>query len=105
MSTRGRNAQNVNEFIIIPTREPERGVKWRPGPPNFQNDKNKCVFTNAQSRFASVVPDAVIVAGTSVPTMVHLMESLYLCSCGSNARGEVRALEGSGVSSKDPSRV
>ena len=45
VSTRGRNAQNVNEFIIIPNRESERGgVKWRPGPPNFRNDKTQCPF-------------------------------------------------------------
>ena len=33
------------------------------------------------------------------------MVSLYLCSSGSNARGESRALEGRRVSSKSPSRV
>ena len=35
----------------------------------------------------------------------HLMVSMYLCSSGSNARGEPRALEGRHVSSKSPSRV
>ena len=35
----------------------------------------------------------------------HLMVSLFLCSSGSNAQGESRALEGCLVSSKSPSRV
>ena len=33
------------------------------------------------------------------------MVSLYLCSSGSNARGESKALEGRRVSSNSPSRV
>ena len=44
-------------------------------------------------------------SGTSAPSLVHLTESLFLCSSGSNARGEPRALEGHRVSSKSPSRV
>ena len=43
--------------------------------------------------------------GTSAPSAAHLTVSLYLCSSGSNARGESRALEGRRVSSKSPSRV
>ena len=39
-----------------------------------------------------------------VPCAVHLTVPLYLCSSGSNARGESRALEGCGVISKSPSR-
>ena len=38
--------------------------------------------------------------GTSVPSAAHLTVSLYLCSSGSNARGEWRALEGRCVSLK-----
>ena len=36
--------------------------------------------------------------GTSVPSPANLTVSLYLCSSGSNARGELRALEGHRVS-------
>ena len=43
--------------------------------------------------------------GTSAHSAEHLMVSLYLCSSGSNARGELRAREGRRVSSKSPSRV
>ena len=54
--------------------------------------------TNAQSRFASVVVDRDLgPLGLSRP---HLTVSLYICSSGSNARGESRALEGRRVSSK-----
>ena len=49
--------------------------------------------TNAQSRFASVVFD-----GVSAPLTVFL----FLCSSGSNAQGESRALERRRVSSKSP---
>ena len=42
---------------------------------------------------------------TSAPSAPHLTVSLYLCSSGSNARGESRAREGRRVSSKSPSRV
>ena len=42
---------------------------------------------------------------TSAPRTAHLTVSLYLCSFGSNARGESRALEGHSVSSKSPSKV
>ena len=40
-----------------------------------------------------------------MPGVAHLTVSLYLCSSGSNARGESRAQEGRRVSSKSPSRV
>ena len=43
--------------------------------------------------------------GISAPSAAHLTVSLYLCSSGSNARGESRAREGRCVSSKSPSRV
>ena len=42
---------------------------------------------------------------TSAPIAAHLTVSMYLCSSGSNARGESRAREGRRVSSKSPSRV
>ena len=43
--------------------------------------------------------------GTSVaPSTAHLKVSLYLCSSRSNARGELRALEGRRVSPKSPWR-
>ena len=85
VSTQGRNAQNVNEFIIIPTREPEGGLSCSWALPISRTTKTSAFSTNAQSRFASVVLDAVLVAGTSVPTVAHLMESLYLFSCETNA--------------------
>ena len=43
--------------------------------------------------------------GTSASSAAHVSVSLYLCSSGSNARGESRALEGRCVSSKSPSKV
>ena len=43
--------------------------------------------------------------GTFAPSAAHLTVSLYLCSSGSNTRGESRAQEGRRVSSKSPSRV
>ena len=43
--------------------------------------------------------------GTSLPSASHLTVSLYLCSSGSNGRGESRTREGRRVSSKSPSRV
>ena len=43
--------------------------------------------------------------GTSASIASHLTMSLFLCSSGSNAQGESRALEGRRVSSRGPSRV
>ena len=40
-----------------------------------------------------------------MPSAAHLRVSLILCSSRSNTQGELRALEGSRVSSKSPSRV
>ena len=57
--------------------------------------------TNALSRFASVVDDGV----PGPPRLARHTVSLYLCSSGSNAQGESRALEGRHISSKSPSRV
>ena len=45
------------------------------------------------------------VSWTSATSAAHLTASLYLCSSGSNARGELRALEGRRVSSKKPLSV
>ena len=42
--------------------------------------------------------------GTFVHRVAHLTMSLYLYSCGSNARGVLRDFEGRRVSSKNPSR-
>ena len=54
--------------------------------------KTKSAFsTNAQSRFASIVVDGVL---GHEPSAAHLTVSLYLCSSGSNAQGELRDLEG-----------
>ena len=58
---------------------------------------------NAQSRFASAVLDGVL--GPPRLETAHLMVPIYLCSSGSNAQGELRAIEGRCVSSKSPSRV
>ena len=61
--------------------------------------ENNCVFNkNTQSSFVTVVLDGVL-------EPPHLTVPLYLCSSGSNARGESRAREGRRVSSKSPSRV
>ena len=43
--------------------------------------------------------------GTSAPSATHPLVTLYLCSSGSNAQGESRALERCRVRSKSPSRV
>ena len=40
--------------------------------------------------------------GTSAPSSAHWTVSLYLCSSGSNAQGELRALEGRCVKLKKP---
>ena len=43
--------------------------------------------------------------GSPLSTFASLTVSLMLCSAGSNATGESRALEGCSVSSKSPTRV
>ena len=72
-----------------------------PDPPNFWNTKNKWVFNNRKV--------CVSCSGqcpmTPAPSAAHLTVFWYLCSSGSNARGESEALEGYCVSSKGPSRV
>ena len=64
---------------------------------------NKCVFF--KRTFKVCVSCCCRCPGTSAPSAAHLAVSLYLCSFGSNARGESRAREGRRVSSKSPSRV
>ena len=80
----------------------ERGTKRAPGPPNFWNNKNKCVFNK---RTIKVCVSCWRCQGTSAPSAAHLTVSLYLCSSRSNARGESRALQGHCDSSKNQSRV
>ena len=63
----------------------------------------KCVFNKCTIKVC--VSCCWRCPGTSAPSAAHLMVSLYLCSSGSNARGESRAGEGRRVSSKSPSRV
>ena len=59
------------------------------GPPNYWNIEKIYVYNKCpQSRFASFC-DAVL-------------ETLFLCSSGSNIHGKSRALEGRRVSSKSP---
>ena len=53
--------------------------------------------------FVSVVHEGVL--GLSRLARHSLTVSVYLCSSGSNAQGELRAREGRSVSSKSPSRV
>ena len=50
-------------------------------------------------------PHGILFHGIYLLPAEHLMVSLYLCSSGSNARGELRAQEERRVSSKSPSRV
>ena len=70
--------------------------------PSIFGTTKACAFSaNAQSRFVSFVLDGVL-----GPTgILHHTWLLYLCSSRSNARGEVRALEGLRVSTKSPSRM
>ena len=66
--------------------------------------KTRCVFYKHTIRVC--VSCSWRYPGTSAPSAPHLNMSLYLCSSGSNPRGESRALEGhSGDSSKSPSMV
>ena len=62
-----------------------------------------CVFNKRTSKVC--VSCCRRCPGTSAPSAAHPTVSLYLCSSGSNARGESRAREGRRVSSKSPSRV
>ena len=66
-------------------------------------DVQKCVFKKRTIKVC--VSCCWRCPGTSVPSAEHMTTSLYLCSSGSNARGESRAREGRRVSSKSPSRV
>ena len=61
---------------------------------------NKCVFNKRTIKVC--VSCCWRCPGTSAPSAPHLTVSLYLCSSGSNVRGELRALEGRHVSSKKP---
>ena len=63
----------------------------------------KCVFNKRTIKVC--VSCSWRCPGTSAPSAAHLRVALYLCSSGSNARGESRALEGRRVSLKSPSRV
>ena len=63
----------------------------------------KCVFNNRTIKVC--VSCCWRCPGTSAQSAAHLTVSLYLCSSGSNARGESRAREGRRVSSKSPLRV
>ena len=68
------------------------------GSNNILNNKKKCAFKKRS------IPVCVSCSwgclGTFAPSAAHLMVSLYLYSSGSNARGELRALEGHYVISK-----
>ena len=66
-------------------------------------DVKKCVFKKRTIKVC--VSCCWRCPGTSAPSAAHLTVSLYRCSSGSNARGELRAWEGRRVSSKSPSRV
>ena len=69
------------------------GVKGGPGLFQFfGTSKTSAFLINAQSRFASVVRNGVLGHPPAL-TVAHLKLSMYLCSSGSNAQGEVRALE------------
>ena len=85
------HSRNTFQLSMTSSRESQKGQ----GPtPHFQNNKNMNVLTNAQSRFASVLGPP------------HLARHTWIwpcpCSFGSNALGELRALEGHLVSSKKP---
>ena len=83
--------------------QPGGGLGGGRDPPTFSVATKTSAFSaNAQLRLASDVLDGVL---TSAPSAPHLGVSLSLCSSGSNARGELRALEGCLVSSKNPLSV
>ena len=67
------------------------------------NGVKKCVFNKRTIKVC--VSFCWQCPGTSAPSTPFLTVSLYLCSCGSNAWGKSRALEGRRVSSKSPSRA
>ena len=75
------------------------GRKGGQGPLNFWNNQKVFFQTRVRELFL------ILSSGTFLPCVPHLTVSLYLCSSGSNARGESRAQEGRRVSSKSPSRV
>ena len=52
-------------------------------------DVKKCVFNKRTIKVC--VSCCWLCPGTSAPSAAHLTVSLYLCSSGSNARGELRA--------------
>ena len=66
-------------------------------------DVKKCIFNKRTIKVC--VSCCRRCPETSALSVPHLTVSLYLCSSGSNARGESRAREGRRVSSKSPSRV
>ena len=65
----------------------------------------KCNFSKCKSTIKVCVSCCWRCPDTPATSEAHLMVSLYLCSSGSNARGESRAREGRCVSSKSPSKV
>ena len=69
----------------------------------FRPTKTSAFQQNAQSRFASIVFHSAL--GPLPPSVARLTVSLILCSSGSNALVESRAVLGHSVSSKSPSRL
>ena len=67
-----------------------------------RNSVKKCVFKSSCKIKVCIIWQC---PETSAPSAPHLKVSLFLLSSGSNARGELKALEGCRVSSKSPSRV
>ena len=80
--------------IIVFSREGARGARALS---IFQNNEKKCVF-NKRTIKVSVSCSWRCLGPYHL--VAYLMVSLYLCSSGSNAGGELRVLEGHRVSSK-----
>ena len=72
------------------------GGQGGPSPSSYQSHKQKCVFNKRTIKVC--VSCSWRCPGASAPSWPHLTVSLFLCNCGSNARGEARALEGRRVS-------
>ena len=73
----GKKVWLLTQFYTVDFSQSRIGVK-------------KCVFKVCVSCFWRY-------PGTSAPSAAHLTVALYLCSSGSNARGESRALNGRAV--------
>ena len=81
------------EVLSSPTSESLKSRGGGQGGPTttqfLETIKPRAFSTNARSKFPSMVLEGVL-----GPSTANQVMSLYICSSGSNARGESRALEG-----------